>query len=829
MYSTSRHALPSLGSRPLHSSRFVLAFPSLLQANATRSGHPFNEDFDPIIKSLARYTLNLSENKFISLSEDILLKPSGSPKVDNLEYLRSRYSLSNIKLKQNSSSSSIFWIVQQSEEDDPISSYTKDPDQKLSAYQPYPDTIYVTPLVFDEYNLIPPSIKEIYPDLVEPQIDMSFILPNTWTTKRVNNKNLNLNAENRRLKIGLYQGWVDEDGPISLLPKEYLKELINNCGPSHRTNVLLVKSNSKNEVEFSNEKIALGNYQPGMFIPIRRNVLVINPSSGTYEEVSITQLIHFNTSYSDLDKKENLILTEALDILVKDLARQRTSLENHPILVERYKEVKRFFPNQINTLGKSWYTTLEKINSTLKIQSKYENILLEKKILPSESWQNMNFSKLLVRTESGRNFKRNLNAAQNKEKNVLEFESIYKQHQSKRNQILAIRQANVDQLKELKRILLAKEQEIKNWNNTLDAQQKKLDQVKKDFDILNELALKSAVSQDDILKELGIETLPNIQQIWLRQNWIVLDVLYKNKVSGAIESVSKNKECSLNSNWFLHQVIARTIRPNKIRVGARDPEWETKWGSRVGGPYLFKVSMVVPGDSPTIELFPAEKYTIFGVRPEERNVDKNALRTIKLHPHTAALIINPIDYSSISSMFTHSARVCAGEATTALWQCFQNEDLNLILLTLNSWVSNADPADHWGKEYTYFPEVSEIPTLIHSYSFEEKTFNYVNSTNDTNHLYYQIKYTDGLPDVVIRFGSMIKQGFNWIIPSSGGKTITVVSTPENANAEVEKRMGSILRKGYTKYEGILVNQTAKIEKVLNEQQENNESNNTGTA
>lgn len=820
MYGYPRKQLPSSHRIAFNSNDVVLTAQHVTSKTSTKTGHNFI-NFDLVFKSAARYNINLSEEKTISLNREAI-HPGYT--IDDSSYFRAGSYINQLVLvdyKYPSSGYPIIWVIQQADDDDFILKYPgKRHTQLTNNYVSSSTKMFLTPIEYNGNNFIPPSIGDIYPELLNPQLDLSDLLPNTYSIKRANPEFLNLPASERRAEIGFHTGWVDEDGPISFLNKEISSVYAEKINSNSKIKVLKINSepNPKNGSQFESIEIRFKDYQPGMLIPINRYLACVGPN-GEIFELDITQFIHLDLSYQDLKfNKDYAYLSAAINILVEDLYEPQSFWDQHPKNLEQYKSAIEYYPNQLNCLSKNFFKTL---NASKYPNIKYTDILKNNNDLREKDWKNLNFSKLLVRTEKGRTYKKALIAAQNKEQALLNTEIRNKQYVDRRIVILEARKKEIAELKRIKETLLLKEKEIIQWNRELEKLNNQLDIIKKDYSTISTLAEKAYVSEQDILDELGISHTPNIRQIWLKQNWIVLDLIYKNKISGITTSIKQNDKLSLNTNWFLCQVVARTIRPNIIKVGARDPNWENKYGSVVGGPYKFTVTVHVPGSTPIIEIFPAETGTICGVKNKLNN--RNAISlNYKLHPHTAECVLNTTATNVALTFFDVSARICAGEATTALYQCFQTEDLNLILLTLNSWVSNADPNDDWGKFYIWFPKPDEVPCVKYKFSFEKKKIIYSLSSSDVNHLFYEIIYTDGLPGINIRFGSMINHGYSWIVPETRGRSITIECTTEEVLAEVQKRLMIISKKGYTEHTGILVNETAKIEKVLKEQQENNE-------
>ena len=790
-----------------------------------------------VAESGTRYFLDLTTS-VIKLCETVLRDTyNGGYQQDNSAAVpRFSYTIDHIRpsvIRYPYSSYAVLCVIQQANPESPVAQYTgKNGTYVENKYKYRTSNAYITPVQFDSNNgFITDSIRSIFDRLASAPLE-AYHLPNTWTLDRTNPIYSKLSAPEHRLITGTECGWADTDGPVAFMPIEAWERIVKinkdngiPVGVEHYALEVFDTVDPKTKIGKGWREIKVdlnAPPKPGVFYPIIRYISSVN-NAGVIREHAVIHYAHFGPSLEEIrTKPEYKNISNATDMLVLDMYRPKEYWSNSPAVLEKFKPYTKYNPNQLNWLGKIYLQTLDKLNLN---NPEYETILQDNDgALQDAHWNKLNFPKLLVRTEPGRVYKRTLVASFNKEKAFTEATLILQQHTAQRAKILENRNRVVQQLTTLKQQIAALEKSVSGWNETLSKQDALVKTVEQEYTALHKIAEQSKITEEDILKELGITKLPNQRQIWLKQNWILIDILYKNKVSGEIISIKKNDSLSLNPNWFLHSIEARTIRPSIIRVGVRnEPKWEEKYGKRVGGPWLFKVNVAVPGDEPKVHIFPAEKATIWGVDPATRGINVTS-GNIKLHPHTAYMATYGDNNVYVAQNYHNPSRICLGEAVAALYQCFQSEDLNMILLTLNSWCTYADLFDDWGAQYKLFPKPEDIPCVAHNYSFEKKVSTYVSSTSDLNHLFYEIMYTDGLPNICLRFGSMVKAGNSWIIPSERGRTLKIECSAENVQTELLNRINSIMKKGYKLYNGELINQTSAVTEVLAEQtKENNET------
>ena len=829
MYGTPRQPIPYYSGTRINfvNRKIVIAFPNLVMESSHFVG------IKEIAQAGCRYFINLAEDTTIQLNEKVLSN-YGAQGGDIDSNVSLQYSLASLQVRAVRYPDGFLTFPLQHGEEGAIVEYPGKPNAVTNNnYLKHKENLYISPLYLSAKDghktTIPEAIRKAFSNIerLAEKLHVGNILPNTWTIHRANPSLLTGTAAERRASVGYDSGWVDTDGPISFLDHGSLARIKETFDPNTEIGIIKVSgevsSSTKDGQGWDFAKIKLKDFKgnTGEFLALSRYILCTD-YSGRITEHTVSQLVHFGTEFLAMKTEEqHQNLCKAVDMLVLDMFTAQSFLESHPYKTLKLAPLNRFFPENTKRLGTHLAESLFEIeeNKFNDITS-YENILTQNIGLQEAHWDSVGKPKLLSRTERGRKFQRALTAAQRKESEVTRLNANLDEQKHRRKVVLENRKVEIEKLNLLKQKLLSLETEVAKWNTELKLADEALERSNKDYQVVLQAAQAAEVTERDILDELGIDKLPNVRQTWLKQNWVVLDLVYRNSIDGKVISIKDKNDISLNATWKLYKIVARTIRPNKIKVGARDPEWETKYGTRVGGPYKFEVTRNISAhDSPIIKVFPAEKSTIFGVEPTQQGRELES-KTIKLHPHTG--IVN-VSGSGLETIFAQSAGVCAGEATIALYQCFQTEDLNLILLTLNSWVTNADPLDQWGREYIYFPKEEEVPCLVHGYSFEYKKHQYINSTNETNHLFYEVAYTDGLPNIQIRFGSMVRHKDSWIIPDNRGKTLLVECPAELASEEASRRISLILKKSYKVLDSTAINETVKIEQALNGQQENNET------
>jgi hypothetical protein len=217
--------------------------------------------------------------------------------------------------------------------------------------------------------------------------------------------------------------------------------------------------------------------------------------------------------------------------------------------------------------------------------------------------------------------------------------------------------------------------------------------MKKNYEeTLNEISFEEN-QEDKFLKSL------NAQGIY------ILDILYKSKNSNDTISVKENpaimfnvkKQSLIQSNIYsLHQIKFKLTKPTIVRV---DPVEKGEDCPKIAiGP------LVVDLTNNNINISPLTSNCILGM-----NSDKSAFW---LHPHTSSFSL-PTDslQSFIDSLMTKNVRGCLGEASSAIYNAFANEDPRQAIFAAMTWLTSANSSDAWGKYWKNFPKVESINSM----------------------------------------------------------------------------------------------------------------------
>lgn len=108
----------------------------------------------------------------------------------------------------------------------------------------------------------------------------------------------------------------------------------------------------------------------------------------------------------------------------------------------------------------------------------------------------------------------------------------------------------------------------------------------------------------------------------------------------------------------------------------------------VGGPYIVFVTQT------SLSLSLRDKSSWFGINDT----------AYFLHPHASSTYFD--------RLYTTSASACLGEASSMLYKAFTNKNLKEIILVANIWLTSANKADVWGKNYKYFRPYEEYESYI---------------------------------------------------------------------------------------------------------------------
>lgn len=282
-----------------------------------------------------------------------------------------------------------------------------------------------------------------------------------------------------------------------------------------------------------------------------------------------------------------------------------------------------------------------------------------------------------------------------------------------------------------------KKQEIQRYSQYIESLQTEITSINREIELFpaqmqkNEAALakyktlkETLEPQVDQMKKTHLEKLDSKYQqltdskedIWLenlnKQSINIVDVLYRNTVTSEIISVKENSQLPLlakysdmknDKKYSLFKVVFNVTKPVVIKVDYADKGNSCK--KVVGGPFRVELNQ---GD---INLSPLTSNAVFGL-------DKDR-KYIWLHPHTSSISYNGWTFKSFVENITERVtRGCLGEASQAIYKAFQENDPRMAIMAAMTWVTSANSSDAWGKNWKYFPRLSEVKTLESDYCFE---------------------------------------------------------------------------------------------------------------
>lgn len=185
------------------------------------------------------------------------------------------------------------------------------------------------------------------------------------------------------------------------------------------------------------------------------------------------------------------------------------------------------------------------------------------------------------------------------------------------------------------------------------------------------------------------------------------DLFFKNLsnqdiIINKIEFANNKRTYSLNSNnpnldtseFFtqtkdlkLLSITFSTTKPVKIYVDGKVSPKAVK----IGGPYIVKLTRS------SLEVGLAQPKSFFGTKVN------SGMTRIWIHPHSNTM---SLDTYLRPQQYFQSA--CLGEATSLIYNAFDQNSIKLALLGAMTWLTSANSADVWGKNYDTFPEYSDF-------------------------------------------------------------------------------------------------------------------------
>lgn len=219
------------------------------------------------------------------------------------------------------------------------------------------------------------------------------------------------------------------------------------------------------------------------------------------------------------------------------------------------------------------------------------------------------------------------------------------------------------------------------------------EQIRKDYEeTLNEISFEEN-KEDKFLKSL------NAQGIY------ILDIIYKHNNSDDTVSVKDNSAIMFNvkkqnliqsNSYSLHQIRFKVTKPIVVRV---DPIEKGENCPKIAiGP------LVVNLTNNNIELTPLTSNCILGMNSQKTN--------FWLHPHTSSFSLPTGSLQSfIDRLMTMTVRGCLGEASSAIYNAFKNQDPRQAIFAAMTWLTSANSSDAWGKYWKNFPKVEDINSM----------------------------------------------------------------------------------------------------------------------
>ena len=430
--------------------------------------------------------------------------------------------------------------------------------------------------------------------------------------------------------------------------------------------------------EARHNKIVKGNY----VFPIKLSVNVLNTETFTYETKKILVFALFRSydrviRYSKsrefiVELLEELTFADGLKFFDPELYQQKIN-ELYGPHVEYWSGITSIWQGCWTNSIEPKTSTSEKVVTSIDMAPTfgYEAIKRSPETIAYQEIQKA-YGDVNLRIRSNQNEISNNNRYIERENSDI---ANYKRHLEQLISSVERRKAEIQKLQlEAEAMQIAKESMQSDYNAAKQAYQTKISNVSAD--------LGSATKWLNNLAKTGI---------------VIEDILYRNIVNGSTKSIRVANSIHLlameeDSDWKLTSVSFRTTKPTIIYVdrGSRGDSCKKV----VGGPYNIQVS------ENDIRISLQSSKSCFGY-------DDNR---IWVHPHTNYLSVDPSrTWSSFTSSFVNVfTRGCLGEASPILYNAFKNNDVKSVIFGAMTWVSSANSTDTWGKNYKYFPKLSEV-------------------------------------------------------------------------------------------------------------------------
>lgn len=277
------------------------------------------------------------------------------------------------------------------------------------------------------------------------------------------------------------------------------------------------------------------------------------------------------------------------------------------------------------------------------------------------------------------------------------------------NRVIADKNSEIERYK---RYIENLQQEIKAQDKYIQDYDANLEKNKKKLASYKELHENLSPQKDEIYKtfldeikniKVDITSKDKLIDTFKSQGLHILEIIYRKKTDHDVylnafdnpEIMAQIKmESMADANEFeLHHIKFKLVKPVIVRV---DPVEKGEDCPKIAvGPLIVRIN------SNSIVLSPLSSNCIFG---KEGN-------SVWLHPHTSSYNA-PSNYEAfITSIMNYQATGCLGEASQAFYSAFQAQDPRQAIMAAMTWITSANSSDAWGRNWKYFPKISEIKNL----------------------------------------------------------------------------------------------------------------------
>lgn len=188
-------------------------------------------------------------------------------------------------------------------------------------------------------------------------------------------------------------------------------------------------------------------------------------------------------------------------------------------------------------------------------------------------------------------------------------------------------------------------------------------------------------------------------------------ISYKNQPNIILET--KQKFMIKENKFNLYKIVFKIIKPVIVKV---DPVEKGEDCPKIAVGPLYVTLM-----SSEIELSPLTSNCIFGYEHNSKQ--------IWIHPHTSARRINESNLDTFLTNFMQmKTRGCLGEASSAIYNAFEQQDPRQALLAAMTWITSANSADQWGKNWKYFPKLEELNQIDSEVNIQKINQNLISSS-----------------------------------------------------------------------------------------------------